>query len=359
MIRSRKVRQAVLLVAALALFAAGCGNDGDDGDDAASASVTQETVAESGGDSASDSLVAAAQEEGAVTIYSSHDADKLNAFADAFEAKYGIEVEAIRGVDTDLAPRVEQEFATGKRTADVFVTGAQAWPEANFSKGWFVEPVGPNFKDSEYDRESYLLEGNRFIVGASLRTFGWNTELVPDGLDDYSDLLDPSLSGGKIGVFDPAGGSAGIDYYLYLEEQYGEDFVEKLAAQEPRIYTGGLPTAEALVSGEIAAALLVPVLTTHIEAGAPVQHGIADPLWATPFTAMILEGAPHPNAAQLLADFMISREGQEVLSVNNVAILPDVSTAVASMDSVREQDLAALTPEVLAEYYEKWQALFL
>ena len=307
-----------------------------------------------------DELVAGAQAEGGVTIYSSHDLDKLEAFGAAFEDEYGIPVEVVRGVDTDLVPHVETEFATGNHVADVFVTGAQAWPLANYSKGWFVEPTGPNFvdPDAEYDADRWVLEGNRIIVGASLRTFGWNTNLVPEGLDSYGDLLDPELAGGRIGIVDPAGGSAGMDYYLYLTELEGDDFLEQLAAQEPRIYTGGLPSAEALASGEVSASLLVPILTSRIEAGAPVQHGIPDPLWGTPFTGMILDGSPHPQAAQLLMNYMVSRAGQEILAVRDASVLKDIPGTVATMDEVRQQDLSVLTPEYLASSYEEWKKLF-
>ena len=51
-------------------------------------------------------------------------------------------------------------------------------------------------------------DGNYFEVGAAVLTFAWNTDLVPDGLTDYPDLLDPALAGGKIGVIDPAIGPA-------------------------------------------------------------------------------------------------------------------------------------------------------
>ena len=65
-------------------------------------------------------------------------------------------------------------------------------------------------------------------------TLGWNTDDVPDGLTDYPDLLDPELAGGRIGVIDPAIGPAVVDFWLWVEENYGEEYLEQLAAQEPR-----------------------------------------------------------------------------------------------------------------------------
>ncbi len=44
-----------------------------------------------------------------------------------------------------------------------------------------------------------------------------------------------------------------VDFYLWLEETFGEEYVEQLAALAPRIYPSSLPIGEALGSGEISA----------------------------------------------------------------------------------------------------------
>ena len=61
--------------------------------------------------------------------------------------------------------------------------------------------------------------------------YGWNTDDVPDGLSDMTDVLDPEFEG-KIGVVEPSL-EALVDFWKYLEEQYGEDFVTQLADQQP------------------------------------------------------------------------------------------------------------------------------
>jgi iron(III) transport system substrate-binding protein len=194
------------------------------------------------------------------------------------------------------------------------------------------------------------------VVSAAILTFGWNTEQFPDGIDNYPDLLDPALKG-KIGVPEP-GAQSFVDFYLYLEENYGEDFVEDLAAQEPRIYPSSLPMAEALSSGELAAATFVQPLVDEKEAGAPVDSGLADEAWGARFFGLILETAPNPCAAQLLADFLITTEGQEAVARKAASVLPDIEGAVTTVDQVREQDLEVLTPEFVAEYQQKWNELF-
>jgi iron(III) transport system substrate-binding protein len=346
---ARRRGRGVSLLGSLALVVtlAACGGDDDDGAAPAPAE---------GGDW--DAVVEAATEEGEVTIYSGQGLDQLNELASRFEAEYpDINMEVIRGVESDLAPRVEAENQTGNGIADIFVSASEPWVQSHAEMGWFIEPIGPNFSESEYDADELLHEGGAFETNAAILTFGWNTELHPDGLEDYPDLLDPELEG-NIGVPEPTAPSF-VDFYLYLEEHYGEDFLADLAALEPRIYPSALPMAEALSAGEIAAATFVQVLSDEKEAGAPVDSGLApEEVWGARFFGMVLETAPNPNAAQLLADFIITPEGQEAIARKNASAIPDVPGAVAFIGDVRRQDLEQLTPEAVAEFQEEWNSLF-
>ena len=68
----------------------------------------------------------------------------------------------------------------------------------------------------------------------------------------WNGLLDPSLVG-KIGINEPAGGGVAFALFLmfYRLPQYGPAFVDKLAAQKPRLYPGSAPGREDLSSGAI------------------------------------------------------------------------------------------------------------
>lgn len=353
----------LLLVLVMALIAAACGGDDDGGEESGAPETTAageasgEDGGDAGGDPAYEELVAAAQEEGEVTIYSSQGLDALNEFGAAFEERYGVSVEVVRGIDTELSSRVETEVQTGGGP-DLYVSASQPWVEANTDM--FAEPTAPQLTGAgDYDVEEYVHEGNYFEVGAALLTMAWNTGEV-DGLATYQDLLDPELSDGKIGIIEPAA-PAIVDFYLWLEETFGEQYVEDLAAQEPRIYPSALPIGEALISGEIfAAAYAAPVqLEPAKQSGAPVDYAI-DPegAWGARYFGMIMENAEHPNAAQLLADFMVTAEGQELVVGAAASILPDVPGTLLTNEDVRRQDLDALTPEAVAEYQEKWNSLF-
>lgn len=372
----RRVAPLVASLIILLLVAAACGGDSDENAEEA-VDTAEEGLAEteapaatdapagteapSGGDydAALAELVAAAQEEGECTIYSSQALDNLNNLADAFNDEYGIDVTVVRGTDGDNNPRLETEFATDTAGAD-FAVGA--------SKGWVVDNV-ENFLDptaspqlaglGDYDSAQFL-DDNYFEVGAALLTFAWNTDLVPEGLNDLEDLLDPELGGGKIGVIDPAIAPAVVDFWLWLEDTYGEDFVEALAAQEPRIYGSALPIGEALISGEIfAAPYAAPVQIVPAAAdGAPVDFGISDRgAWGAKYFGFIPRTAANPACGTLLADFMVTARGQELVMGVAGTVVPTESSLINN-DMVRDQDLEATAPEPAAAYVEKWDSLF-
>jgi iron(III) transport system substrate-binding protein len=322
-----------------------------------SAAVGAATTAAAAADSAAwDAVIAAAKKEGKVTIYSSQGLDQLNDLGAKFKAKYGIDVEVVRGVDGDLASKVEAEQTT-KGISDFYVNASESWVVDHAAQGWFVPPTGPDFDAADYNKATKLHDGGYFETTGAILTFGWNTQLYPKGLKGYADLLDPALAGGKIGVIKPSAPSI-VDFYLYLQENFGNDFLQKLAAQKPRIYPSSLPMGQAVASGEIAAGSFVQALVDEKAKGAPVDFGIADKVWGARFWGMVLKSAPHPNAAQLLADFMITVEGQTAIARKGAAVLPNIPGTLTTTDSLRRQDLSKLTPDFVQKFQSDWDAMF-
>ena len=394
---ARRTRKHIVVsLCSLALVASACGGDDDDASgtttagtsaetaaavteppadtDAAATDATSEatdvgsgtTAAANGAEAeaALAELVAAAEEEGSVTIYSSQGLDQLNTLAAAFEEAYpGIDVEVVRGTDGDLIPRVETELSTNTSGGDLAVFTALQFLEDQAAAGNWVDPTAsPQLAGlGDYDAEQYMHEGNFFEVGAAVLTYAWNTNDLPDGLTDYPDLLDPELAGGRIGVVDPAVSPSIVDFYLWLEESFGEDFITQLAAQEPRIYPSALPIGEALTSGEISATpYAAPVqLVPAAEGGAPVDFGISEEgAWGARYYGVIPASSDSPSAAALLADFMVTAEGQELVQGASGSVLPDIPGSLITNDRVRVMDLEAIAPEPAAAYVEEWNALF-
>lgn len=386
----RRARLSSALVLSITLLAAACGSDDESSSTTASAAAettaaaaettaatettagaaattaaSAETTAAGADDEAAlADLVAAAQEEGSVTVYSSQGLDQLNALAEAFEQTYsGVDVEVVRLTDGDTIPRLETELSTNTAGADLAVMAAYGWVDGQATVGSFVDATAsPQLAGlGAYDSEQYYHEGNYFEVGAAVLTFAWNTDLVPNGIADYPDLINQEFAGGKLGVIDPAIGPAVVDFWRWVEENFGEDYVAQLAELSPSIYPSALPIGEALTSGEISATVYAaPVQLVPAAAnGAPVAYGISEKgAWGAKYFGFIPKSAAHPNAAALFADFMVTAEGQELVQGVSGSVLPGIPGTLITNDKVRVQDLAGMQPDPVAEYIAKWDALF-
>lgn len=347
MLSSRSRAFLVLVAAALVVVVAAATTRGASG--AASAGpASQKAWAD---------IVAKAKKEGSVDLYSSHNPVNLADVAAKFKAKYGISVSINRNIDSVLAQQVTAEAGGAKAVADIWMQSSLPYVLGAIKNGWIVDAVGPDFFNKRYDRTKYAKPGKAWAVSAAVLAIGWNTQRVPNGLKDYPDLLAASLADGKIGVPQPSVPSY-VDFYKWLEANYGANYVARLGAQKPKVYLSSLPTNQALASGEIAAAVAVPGTTLDDKAkGAPVDFTIPKKgAWNAPWFGMILKQAPHPNAAQVLANYLVTPEGQEALSHRYGAVLKNIPGTYYV--PFRQQNLKELTPQKVAEYQAKWNSLF-
>lgn len=299
-------------------------------------------------------VIDAAKKEGAVTIYSSQAPVLLNDMAERFKKEYGIQVAVVRAIDAETNPRIEAEFSTNTGIGDVYVTSDELLCQQRHAKGWYVPLQGPDFDNPVYNRKARSPSNTYFESNAFVVAFGWNKELWPQGVADYRAMLNPALTG-KIGMPNPSNGAL-VDFYMFLEDNNGSDFLQRLAALKPRIYPGALPIGQAVVSGEISVAGYCQPLIDEVAKGAPVDWRIAQKAWGARFWGQVPRIAPHPNAAQLLANFMITQAGQEALARNTASSLPNIG--LANTDRVHRPDPSKLTPEAIRAYQERWRKMF-
>lgn len=333
---------------ALALATSACGSTGGSGD---SAPV----------DGTWDDVVAAAKEEGQVLLYSTQHPENLAALKTAFEAEYPeITMEFVRGTDVETNPRVETEQQTGQGEGDVHMLSDPLWITSAAESGTYsTDLLGPAFDEPDYDRESSVMQDRMFLTSGAVGVLAWNTDLVPDGIEEPEDLLDEKYRG-KIGITDPAGFRAVVDQYLFLDENWlsGDEFLDELADLEPRVYPGSLAIAQALASGEIAVTPMTHPLVREQAAGAPVGWTLPDPAWGTPWYSHVLQTAPHPNAAQVLANFMVTPAGQEALSTGYASALPGTESAVYDAQEIPMPDVEGLTQERIDAFQSRWESLY-
>ncbi len=301
-------------------------------------------------------LVAKAKAEGSVTIYSVQSPAGLLDVANAFKAKYGITVNVNRGVDSTLLAQINAEHGTGKAIADIWVPSPKRYVLGAIKNGWVVDAVGPNFFKKAYDRKTYMVS-KAWIVGEAVLGMAWNTRAYSGAISNQNDFTSSAFSG-RLGVPDARVSPSFMDWYLWAEAKYGANFMEKLAALRPKIYTSTLPMTQAVASGEIIGAPCAAGTAIDLKAaGAPIDYKVLPrDNWNAPYYGMILKQATHPAAAQLLANFLISPAGQALVDRGFGAVYPNIpGTYYAKPRIVKLNDF---TPAKVAAFNARWAALF-
>jgi iron(III) transport system substrate-binding protein len=299
-------------------------------------------------------LIAKAKQEGSVTIYSSGNPTSLQAMATAFKAKYGITVTINRQIDGVLTTQIGAEESSNHLNDDVFMVASKPVVLGMLKHGWVVDARGPDLYAKDFDRAKFAKPGKAVVVGAAVLGLAWNTSQYPKGVKTFKDLLDPALKG-RIGVVAPGTSPALVDWWHWVQQNVGTSYVTQLAAQSPKVYPSSLPMTQAVASGEIAVASFAATTAVDLKAqGAPIDFKAMP--WNAPWWGMVLKNAPHPNAAQLLLDYMVTKDGQATSERLEGAVLKGVPNTFYV--DPRSQKLADLTPQKIAQFDTYWNGLF-
>lgn len=267
-------------------------------------------------------MVAAAQAEGKVMLYTGSAEPLIIALGEAFSAEYGIQVEYQRVNSGAIAQRFTAESEAGQNIADVLVAGDPLLFKAFRDKGWLADldeaevPSAANY-GAEFKTDYSV------VSSINPHTMGVNTQLVSDLPTSWQDMLRPELKGKMITVDLRSIGLVAFGAFDMMMTTYGEDFLRELGQQDWLIGSGGPASIQQVAAG--GASLFFPCSTTQafsvIEKGAPVEAVIPE---GEPYTGVISPvsisaTAPHPNAARLLTDFILSEKGQSLINADVVS----------------------------------------
>jgi len=264
--------------------------------------------------SAAKQIIDAAKKEGQVTYYTSADLALANKLKAAFETKYGITVNVLRQSSAPTFNRAVQEFDLGVNAADVIETSVVSAFLDMKAKGMLMQftPAtanlirSPKLSDSDHYWHAVKLE---------LTSLNYNKDLLKpaDVPKTWKDLLDPKYKGKVVQGHIKASGDTGLIVFN-LVKMYGWDYFEALRNND-------VMTMQACTQNELVARgerLIMMCDYSQIET-ARTQHqpmiaGVlpADGVFMLVGPVAILAKAPHPNAAKLLVDFLLSPEGQTI-----------------------------------------------
>ena len=311
-----------------------------------------------------DALVAQAKAEKEVVYYTELIVDQIvRPLAAAFERKYGIKVSYWRGDSQAAALRLAMEHKAGRTQADVWSTasGIGTLLDAGLIERFAAEnaaALGREFRDPG----GYWVATNMIVIGAAA-----NTELLPerDQPRSLEDLLAPKLRGQMVWKQNDITGAWGFigNVLTAMGEERGLGFLRRLNTQN--IAPVGASTRailDGVIGGEHALVLGVSAHNTEIsrKAGAPVAWLPLGAAWATPHAIGVTSGAPHPNAARLLVDFAVSREGQEIFQKAGYlparSDVPPLSAAISPQ--LGSFAVNVLAPETLERNLSHWSDVY-
>jgi iron(III) transport system substrate-binding protein len=295
-------------------------------------------------------LIEGAKKEGALMIYSSMTVADMGALINAFQARYGIKAQHWRGSSEDIRNRVSREYSASRYDADVAETAGTDM-EAMVREQLLQKVATPVSK--ELIPQATLSHGQWIATRLSVFAGCYNTNIIKpaDAPKTYEDLLDPRFKG-KLAV-EAEDANWFMSVVLHMGEQKGlKLFKDITAANGMSIRKGHTLLANLVPTGEVPLALTaysyrVEQLKTE---GAPVEIVYLPPVVAFPTGIGVFKRAPHPHAALLFQDFILT-DGQAILAGREaVPTNPKVKAPPAGMIFV---DLPRFMDEG-----EKWTRLF-
>jgi iron(III) transport system substrate-binding protein len=258
-------------------------------------------------------LETAARSEGTVTWFVAQmSGEAAEAMGHRFTQRYpGIAVSVIRTTGQVAYERLQQELKNDTPTCDVFSSTDISQYPALIKRNALAhyEPVNAGELAKPY--QGLGEKGFYYPTTGSLQILIYNTKTVT-GADiptRCTDLLDPKFNH-RVAIAHPAFSGYFGQWVLAMRRQYGWGFFEKLAASNPRIGRSGNDPITLLNAGECLVGT-GPASTSTVSASRGNPIGIVYPEDGTVLTvgpSAITAAAPHPNAARLFMEWLLSRD---------------------------------------------------
>ena len=297
-------------------------------------------------------LIEAAKKEGQVMFYTSAPVDDMTVVAAAFEKKYGIKVNIWRASSEKVVQRIIIEARSGRFDFDTVDTNGPEM-EILHREQLLQEVKSPYLKDLIPE----AIRPHKEWVGTRMNIFvqAYNTDKVKKSElpKTYEDLLDPKWKG-RLGIE-----AEDLDWFGAVMAELGEEkglklFRDIVAANGLSVRKGHTLLTNLVVSGEVPLALTVYNYKAEQlkNKGAPIDWFAIPPAIARPNGSGVSRKAPHPNAAVLFFDFMIT-DAQEILSKRDF-----VPTSKKIDTPLNKIPLKFADPKIMLDENDKWEKLY-
>ena len=301
-------------------------------------------------------LLAGAKSEGELTVYGSMNEEEALPYWQLFQDATGIKVGYVRSSDASILARIAIEYRAHQRSWDlVATTPVYRLPDEVLLQ--FEPPEAKNLipQARAPNRRWYGVYGN-------YNAPAYNTNLVKkaDLPKTYEEFLTHKEWAGKIAI-DATDSEWLSGIFSYYGEERGRKLVQDLVATlKPVVVDGHLVVARSVGAGEYLVALnnYVGLTVNVLLSGAPTDFWALDPVGLAFGSIGVNSQAPHPKAAQLAANFMLSREAEQFLTKRGrLPTRTDVETNPPGVIDALQQKKIIVTISS-AEQQKKMQTTF-
>ncbi|MBQ3646047.1 MAG: ABC transporter substrate-binding protein [Synergistaceae bacterium] len=303
-----------------------------------------------------------AEPSGKVMMYSSMQEDQLVAIKKGFEAKYpGVTMDYYFAGTGRVITKIVTEHQAGQVAADIIWVGDPS-DYLSFKEEGILEKYSSP-EAAAIDAKFIDVDG--FYTGARMMNMGigYNSALVTpeEAPKSWNDLLDPKWEG-QIVMTDPT--SAGTTKYfvaaLLASPEYGEEYFKKLKANGCELESGTTATHNQVAASAYKVGVMLDYVSHNLMAqGSPIGFTYLPKDLISIFSPIgLVKGCANMENGKLLYDFILSKEGQEILVANNLlSVRNDVNQKGVNVEEIAKSAMT-VDLETLAKNSDKILSTF-
>jgi iron(III) transport system substrate-binding protein len=303
-----------------------------------------------------------AKQEGEVIAYTVWDVEDVTALLNAFSKQFpGIKTSYWQARNPEIVTKVIAEFQSSKSSFDVVLSDSA--PPVLRSAGT-ITPYETVQKDVLILHDSTMPVVSLQIQALAYNTKKMKAEDLPRNLED---VTNPKYKG-IVALDDPLRAGPLTTQLAALKENWKDDarwtrFVKGLKALNVPVHRSTSAMFRLLISGEYSIALpaLLVDLAREKEKGSPVDCVKSVPPVLFPRYGAIYAKSPHPNAAKLLVEWLISPAGQAAFDSVGREVVRKGFRSKTSLETFWPSDIKpiGISDKVFLEDPKKWLDTFL
>lgn len=295
-----------------------------------------------------------AEKEGSLVFYTHDSGAAAAAICEAFSKDFPkIKARYVSLQTGSLFSKILAERGAGRYEADVIQFSDLGTAIDLQNKGGYAEYHSPQQKYYSADHLSHPA-GLFFWIAMGFAGIAYCTDQVQeaDAPTSWKDLLDPKWTG-KISVKQANSGMQFTVWYE-LRKLYGDEFWKEFAKLKPKGFNSRVQVYDRLARGDDYISSMAEWAGYQLahQKNAPVKFvAPKDGLPSSPMANGIADKAPHPQAARLFTDWLMSEKGQAFYQDNEFLYYGSIrKDAPAMPGGLRLNDFKLLVPMDMEDF---------